>query len=57
VAEYLDGWVPLRIMAQHVEGNRCWLWIETRRIVAAAAADDYMREWLGRVAKSVRIVG
>lgn len=57
VADYLDGWVPLRIMAQHIEGNRCWLWIETRRTVAAAAADDYVRGCPGYVAKSFRMLG
>jgi hypothetical protein len=57
VAEYLDGWVPLRIMAQQVEGKRHWLWIETRRTVAAAAAKDYVRGCPGYVAKSFRMLG
>lgn len=57
VAECLDGWVPLRIVAEHIDGKRCWLWVETRRIVAAAAADDYVRGCPGYVAKSFRMLG
>jgi hypothetical protein len=57
VADHLDGWVPLRILAQHIEGKRCWLWVETSRTVAAAAADDYVRGCPGYVAKSFRMLG
>ncbi len=43
VAEYLDGWVPLRVVAEHIDGRRCWVWVELARRVSADAARDYVR--------------
>jgi hypothetical protein len=57
VADYLDGWLPLRIVAEHVDGRRCWVWIELSRPVSAAAARDYVRGCPGYVPKSFRMLG
>jgi hypothetical protein len=56
VAEYLDGWVPLRLVAEQPEGNRCWLWIEAARPLPAAAADDYVRGCPGYVPGSFKML-
>jgi len=57
VAEYLDGWVPLRIVAEHIAGRRCWVWVEVSRAVSATAARDYVRGCPGYVGKSFRMLG
>jgi hypothetical protein len=56
-AAHLDGWVPLRIMAEHMQRWRCWVWVEIQRPVTAAAADDYVRGCPGYVARSLRMLG
>ena len=57
VFEYLECWVPLRILAEQSHRNRCLLWIETQRAVQAAAAADYVRDCPGYVPKSFRMLG
>jgi len=57
VADYLDGWVPLRVVSQQVVGRHCWLWVETQRRVAEAAAADFANECPGYVRKSFRMLG
>jgi hypothetical protein len=57
VADYLDGWLPLRIVAEHITGRRCLVWIELSRPVSAAAARDYVRGCPGYVPKSFRMLG
>jgi hypothetical protein len=44
VAEYLGGWLPLRVVAEQAVGNRCYVWVEVAREVKAAAAKDYVQE-------------
>jgi hypothetical protein len=56
VAEYLDGWVPLRLVAEQADGKRCWLWIEAARPLPAAAADDYVRGCPGYVPGSFKML-
>ena len=57
VADYLDGWVPLRVLAEHIAGRRCWVWCEVSRAVTAAAARDYVRGCPGYSPKSFRMLG
>jgi hypothetical protein len=57
VAEYVDGWVPLRIVGEHMQRRRCWVWVETQRPVTADAADDYVRGCPGYVPGSFRMLG
>ncbi len=56
VAEYLDGWVPLRLVAEQAAGKRCWLWIEAAHPLPAAAADDYVRGCPGYVPGSFKML-
>ena len=56
VAEYLDGWVPLRLVAEQPDGRQCWLWIEAARPVPTAAADDFVRGCPGYVAGSFKML-
>jgi hypothetical protein len=48
--------VPLRIVAEHVDGGRCWVWVELARRVSADAADDYVRGCPGYVPKSFKML-
>jgi hypothetical protein len=52
VAEYLDGWVPLRIIDECREGRLVWLWVEAARPVTLAAAADFVKHCPGSVAGS-----
>jgi len=56
VAEYLDGWLPLRIVAEHATARRCWVWVEFRRPVSRRAARDFVRGCPGYVAKSFKLL-
>ena len=57
IGDHLDVWVPLRIVAEQVNGRLCWVLVETQRLVAAAAADDQVRGCPGHVVKSFRMLG
>lgn len=57
VAEYLDGWVPLRILAEHIQRRRCWVWVETHRPVAARAARHYAKGCPGYAPGSFKMLG
>jgi len=57
VAEYLDNWVPLRVVAEHVDGRRCWVWFETRRAVAVDVAKDFVRDCPGYAPRSFKLLG
>jgi hypothetical protein len=52
VAEYLDGWVPLRIIDECRAGRLVWLWVETARPVTPAAAADFVKHCPGSVTES-----
>jgi len=56
VAEYLDGWVPLRIVDEHEQRRRIWLWLEAERPVSPAAAADFAKDCPGYVPGSFRML-
>ena len=57
VAEYLDGWLPLRVVAEHMRKRRCWVWVEAARPVSANAARDFVRGCPGYAPGSFRMLG
>jgi len=56
VVEYLTTWLPLRVIAEHDDGARLWLWIELRHPVEVQAATDYAKECPGYAAKSFKVL-
>ncbi len=48
--------MPLRIVAEHMDDRRCWVWVETQRTVAAEAADDYVKGCPGYVPGSFKML-
>ncbi len=56
VAEYLDGWVPLRVIAEQITGKQCYVWVELSRPVEVAAAAGYAKECPGYVRRSFKVL-
>ena len=57
VADHLDTWVPLRVIAEQIAGKRCYVWVELSRPVEVAAAADYVSECPGYVGRSFKVLG
>ncbi len=57
VAEYLDGWLPLRVMAEQAEGKQCWVWVEIARPVEAGTVADYVKGCPHYVAETFKVLG
>jgi hypothetical protein len=57
VAEYLDGWLPLRVMAEQAEGKQCWVWVEIARPVEASTVADYVKGCPHCVAGTFKVLG
>jgi len=49
--------VPLRVVAEHMDGRRCWVWVELARRVSADAARDYMKGCPGYAPGSFKMLG
>ena len=56
VAEHLAGWMPLRVIDEHIEGSRWYLWVEMLRPVTRVAATDFARECPGYVPRSFKVL-
>jgi len=56
VAEHLDGWLPLRVMAEQAEGKQCWVWVEIARPVEASTVADYVQRCPHYVAGTFKVL-
>jgi hypothetical protein len=49
VADHVASWVPLRIIDEHEEAGRVWLWLEADRLVSLVSAADFAKQCPGYV--------
>jgi len=49
VADHVASWVPLRIIDEHEQAGRVWLWLEADRLVSLVAATDFAKQCPGYV--------